>query len=54
MPHAGYPEIDLELCYDQLNYVIDNVSREGRHIIVGGDFQIELDFIIHRGALIRQ
>ena len=54
MPHAGYSEIELEICYDQLDYAIDNASREGGHIIVGEDSQIELNETMHRGALMRQ
>ena len=39
-PHMGYSNHDLYRYYDQLAWVLDDARRQGRTIVLGGDFFI--------------
>ena len=42
-PHMGYSNHDLYRYYDQLTWVLDDARRQSRTIVVGGDFNTQLN-----------
>ena len=42
-PHMGYSNHDLYRYYDQLAWVLDDARRQGRTIVLGGDFNTQLN-----------
>ena len=50
-PHMGYSNHDLYRYYDQLAWVLDDARRQGRTIVVGGDFNTQLNVGIRGDCL---
>ena len=51
VPHAGYPVEDFEETFDQLRYSIQTGRNLKRRIIVGGDFNSQLNVGMRGAAL---
>ena len=52
LPHAGYDESFIFEIYGQAQVVIDQALQNSMNIIVGGDFQTELNQILPRGQIL--
>ena len=50
-PHMGYSNHDLHRYYDQLAWVLDDARRQGRTIVLGGDFITQLNVGIRGDCL---
>ena len=50
-PHMGYSNHDLYRYYDQLAWVLDDARRQGRTIVLGGDFNTQLNVGIRGDCL---
>ena len=52
MPHAGYPEDDLQRVYDQLPHALDDARAKSHVVFVGGDFNTQVH-VGTRGGLLQ-
>ena len=52
VPHAGYPDDDLQRVYDQLHHVLDEARTKSHGVFVGGDFNTQLH-VGTRGGLLQ-
>ena len=52
LPHAGYDESFILEIYGQAQVLIDQALQNSMNIIVGGDFQTELNQILPRGQFL--
>ena len=53
MPHMGYPAEELETVYEQLHQIVEAASRLGLKVLIGGDFNTQLD-VGRRGDLLSE
>ena len=53
VPHCGYSVQDLERTYEQLRCVVSEARRSKRAVIIGGDFNTQLN-VGRRGILLKQ
>lgn len=49
-PHAGYSHEEFHAFFDQLHRLVAGAYRAGRRVILGGDFNLQLD-VGQRGAM---
>lgn len=53
LPHCGYSAADLEQTYNQLRYVTSKAFRSNKRIIIGGDFNTQVN-VGSRGIMFKE
>ena len=43
VPHAGYPTVDFDACFDDIRVAVLDARRQNINAIVAGDFNTEVD-----------
>ena len=53
LPHCGYSVADLEQTYNQLRCITSKAFRSNRRIIIGGDFNTQVN-VGNRGTMLKE